>query len=59
MKDSYYFKVIIIGFATLFATTLLLDLRWIQKHISRQMIVYLIMLLQIFILYQKLFNRKK
>lgn len=58
MKDKYFLTVILLGFAILFATTLLLDLQWIKKNVVRQLIVYLLLILELFIFYQKLFNHK-
>jgi len=44
--------IILTGISIIFATTLLLDLQFIQQLIVRQIIVYLILALQVFITYR-------
>jgi hypothetical protein len=53
MKKFFQTLVIILtGISIIFATTLLLDLQFIQQLIVRQIIVYLILALQVFITYR-------
>lgn len=55
-KDLYYLSVIVVGFFVLFFTSLLLEWSFVQDRVVRQVLVYVIMLLEAFIIYKNLFN---
>lgn len=46
--------VLLLLIILLFATSLLLDLQWVQRFFVRQLLVYLLMALELFIGYKNL-----
>ena len=50
-KEFKNLFALVLGIAALFATTLLLDVPWVQQHAIRQILVYTIMAGEAFILW--------
>jgi hypothetical protein len=48
-KDIVIIIIIIAAFAILFATTMLFDVEFIKAHGTRQYLVYILMLLELFV----------
>lgn len=58
-KNLISLLIIIVGLSFVMLTSLLLDWSFIQKQFSRQIIVYLMMILEIYVFYKMWLNVEK
>lgn len=57
-SDWFYIKWLTTVIVLLFSLTLLLDLQWIQQFIIRQILVYWLMALVVFVAWKNLTNNE-
>lgn len=55
-RDVYYLLLIFGGISVMLLTSLLLEWDFIQRDISRKIVVWSLMLLEAFVVFKKLFN---
>lgn len=55
--DKYYILLIFFGFVVLMSTTLLLELDFFSRTPERRIIIDLFIILQLYILFKKLFKK--
>jgi len=55
-RDVYYLLLIFGGISVMLLTSLLLEWDFIQRDISRKIVVWSLMLLEAFVIFKKLFN---
>lgn len=55
-RDVYYLLLIFGGISVMLLTSILLEWDFIQRDISRKIVVWSLMLLEAFVVFKKLFN---
>jgi hypothetical protein len=58
-KNLLSLAIIIFGLSFVMATSLLLDWTFIQKHLFREIIIYILMIIELLVFYRMLLNLNK